>query len=739
VSGKKRRRKKGRKPLSASPLSSKDSNKREETRRLERKLQTFIFLLIPVGIILAGVLLYFLFFSPTSSISRRRNLNLLLIIVDTLRADRLGYSGHKVQTPNIDRLAEEGTRFLNAISQYPMTLPSHVSLFTSTFPQYHGIKNNGNYYLGESYTTLAEMLKERGYLTSAFIGAVVLESKFGLAQGFDHYDDSFKTPEFLKSLEAQNLAEDVFESARSWFLKNHQQKFFMWVHFYDPHAPYTPPPPYDKIYPDPYDGEVAYTDLYVGKLVNMLEEKGLVGKTLIVFTSDHGEGLDEHDELTHGVFLYDTTLKVPLIFHCPRVIPRNKVIKSQVRIVDIMPTILDILDIEVPPSLQGKSLLPMMDKRASEGYDSYAETYFPYLSNGWSPLKCIRTTRYKYIEAPKPELYDLEADPGETRNILNEKLDLSQQLAKKLRTLETRYAAEKAPGKRILSSEEREKLRTLGYLEFFPDIVSERFSLPDPKDKIFLFNQIQNADNLIQEGKLAEAKKLLESISSEDPKNPGIHYLLAQIWFNEKNYLKASEELSEVLKVNQRNTTAMLQLGLCYLELGQSSKAEKEFENIFEVTPQDTSSLSIISDAYLKKGNYQKSLEYIEKALLFDPENFDFRLKHAEVLDILNLEDMALQEFYFVLKKDATNPKAYLGLGLFYLNRKRIEEGILNLKKSIYYSPSPEAYFSLGLAYKVAGKDKESIETLKKFLELSSPDDSERREIARKFISLMQR
>jgi len=738
VSGKKRRRKKGRKPLSASPLSSKDSNKREETRRLERKLQTFIFLLIPVGIILAGVLLYFLFFSPTSSISRRRNLNLLLIIVDTLRADRLGYSGHKVQTPNIDRLAEEGTRFLNAISQYPMTLPSHVSLFTSTFPQYHGIKNNGNYYLGESYTTLAEMLKERGYLTSAFIGAVVLESKFGLAQGFDHYDDSFKTPEFLKSLEAQNLAEDVFESARSWFLKNHQQKFFMWVHFYDPHAPYTPPPPYDKIYPDPYDGEVAYTDLYVGKLVNMLEEKGLVGKTLIVFTSDHGEGLDEHDELTHGVFLYDTTLKVPLIFHCPRVIPRNKVIKSQVRIVDIMPTILDILDIEVPPSLQGKSLLPMMDKRASEGYDSYAETYFPYLSNGWSPLKCIRTTRYKYIEAPKPELYDLEADPGETRNILNEKLDLSQQLAKKLRTLETRYAAEKAPGKRILSSEEREKLRTLGYLEFFENKSISNSELPDPKENIFIFNQIQKAYDFFWKREPEKTKEILKKIYPLNPQNPGIHYIQARLHFREAKFREAIEESRKVLEVNNKHTDAIILLAMCYLNLNQPDNAIQELEKVPKIIPLDTESLGLISMAYRDKGNFEKALEYLHKAIKINEKNMRLRLQLAETLDLMKEDEKALKEFEYILKNDPTNARAHASLGIFYMNRGIFEKGIMFMERSIKLSPSPEIYYYLGFAYKKVGRKKEAEESFINFLRLSSPFDRERRKIAEEVLSTLR-
>jgi len=416
----KRKKHKRRKPISE-PISVGEGispGVRKEEKAAGGKSQRFLFFLIPVLMVLSGALLIFTFSSSKERVKRKRDLNVLLIIIDTLRADRVGYSGYEIETPHIDFLGLEGARFLNTLCQYPMTLPSHASILTSTFPQYHGIKNNGNYYLGERFTTLAEILKEKGYLTSAFIGAVVLESKFGLAQGFDHYDDTFRTPEHLKIIEAQNLAEDVFQSANSWFERNYQERFFMWVHFYDPHAPYTPPSPYKEKYPEAYDGEVAYTDFYVGRLIEMLRERDVYGKTLIILTGDHGEGLNEHEEITHGIFLYDTTLKVPLVFHCPGVVPKGRVIEEQVRTVDIMPTILDILGIKIPAGVQGESLIPLIEERRSEGFDSYAETYFPLLSNGWSPLKAVRTERYKYIQAPQPELYDVLDDPQELRNIV---------------------------------------------------------------------------------------------------------------------------------------------------------------------------------------------------------------------------------------------------------------------------------------------------------------------------------
>jgi arylsulfatase A-like enzyme/tetratricopeptide (TPR) repeat protein len=697
-----------------------------------------IYLFIPILVIILAVIIFFYFVSSRSGVKRRGDLNVLLIIVDTLRADRVGYSGHEIETPNMDYLAANGSRFMDAVCQYPMTLPSHVCIFTSTFPQYHGIKNNGNYYLEEGYTTLAEILKGKGYTTSAFIGAAVLERKFGLAQGFDDYDDTFKTPEFLKALEAQNLAEDVFESARGWFEKNYQKRFFMWVHFYDPHAPYSPPPPYDKKYADPYDGEVAYTDVYVGKLIEMLRGRGMLGKTLIVLTSDHGEGLGEHEEVTHGVFLYDTTLKVPLVFHCPGVVPKGRVIEGQVRSVDLMPAILDILNIERPVSLQGKSLIPLMEKDSSKVFDSYAETYFPLLSNGWSPLKCISTGRYKYIKAPRPELYDLSVDPGELRNIVDEKVELARELGERLEGMERMYSSEKAPGRRVLSFEEREKLRSLGYVEFFEEKDLKKSALSDPKDKIKIFAQIQKAYDFFWKRQLDKIEEILKEISPLDPDNPGIHYLYARLYFIAAKFKEASEELKRVLQVNNRHTDALLLLGLCYLNMNEPDRAIKELEKIPQIIPQDVESLSLLSMAYRDKGDFTKSLEYLEKAINIASDDIKLRLQLAETYDLANEDEKALREFESILKKDPNNARAYSSLGIFYMNRGQFERGITFLEKSSELSPSADIYYYLGFAYKKVGRSKEAVESLKKFIELAPPYDQERIKMVQKILSSME-
>jgi len=737
---KKRRKHKRKKPISQ-PLSAREDFSQEirkEEKPAARKPIKFLFFLILFLIVLSVALYIFTFPTSKEEVKRESDLNVLLIIIDTLRADRVGYSGYDIETPHIDFLALKGAKFLNTVCQYPMTLPSHASILTSTFPQYHGIKNNGNYYLEERFTTLAEILKEKGFATSAFIGAVVLESKFGLAQGFDHYDDTFRTPDYLKEIETQNLAQDVFQSAHSWFDRNYQEKFFMWVHFYDPHAPYTPPSPYKEKYSDAYDGEVAYTDVYVGRLIEMLKEKNVYEKTLIVLTGDHGEGLNEHDEITHGFFLYDTTLKVPLVFHCPGIVPKGRAVEEQVRTVDIMPTILDILDIEIPAWLQGESLVPMDEKKHSEGFDSYAETYFPFLSSGWSPLKAVRTERYKFIQAPKPELYDLVDDPHELKNIVKRKAKIAKEMGDRLEELERVFSSEETPPKKALSFKEREKLRSLGYIDFHEEGDLDKSSLPDPKDKIKIFNQIQTADNLFGEGRFDEAREILNSLLPFDPNNPGIHFLLAQLHFKNAEYEEAIQKLRKVLQVNSRNTTVLLQLGLCYLNINEPYAAEREFEKIFQITPQDVDSLSIISIAYKDKGNLTKSLEYIEKAITLDRENIKWRLQHAETLDLMREDEKALREFEYIMEKDPANPKVYLGLGLYYMNRGKHERGIASFEKSLQLLPSPEVYFCLGLSYKMLGRNKEAIESLKRYLELATPSEEERKKLVQKILSSME-
>src|SRR5579863_1666687 len=359
--------------------------------------------------------------------------NVVVITIDTLRADHLGCYGYKqIRTPNIDALAAESARFERAYTPVPVTLPAHTAIFTGTYPTLSGMHDFSGNKLNPSQPTLASVLKQQGYVTGAVIGSAVLDSRFGLNRGFDFYYDHFD----FNRLQESNLEEMdrpgnvVADVALDWLEKNHGSKFFLWMHLYDPHYPYRPPAPYSEQYKDRlYDGEIAFADAQVGRLVAYLKANGLYRNTLIVLTGDHGESLGEHGEKTHGFFIYNATLHVPVIVHLPGA-ASPRVVPELANLADLMPTILQALKIEVPAQVQGQSLLPLLlPKTAAAKEESsrnlYAETFLPRLHFNWSELRALETEKYHYIDAPRPELYDLAADPGETVNLYAEKKAVS--------------------------------------------------------------------------------------------------------------------------------------------------------------------------------------------------------------------------------------------------------------------------------------------------------------------------
>ncbi|MFQ5791363.1 MAG: sulfatase, partial [Acidobacteriota bacterium] len=365
--------------------------------------------------------------------------NVLLITIDTLRADRVGCYGYAAPTtPHIDSMAEEGVVFEKAIAQAPVTLPSHASLLTGTYPPTHGVRDNVTYQLSEASLTLAEVLEKQGYETAAFIGAFPLHRRFGLGQGFSHYDDRVGSQrEAAAGFFAERRAEAVVDAALEGLGRVKSRPFFYWVHLFDPHVPYDPPSPVRERFRDSYDGEVAYVDSQVGRLLQGLERARLSDETLIVLTSDHGESLGDHGERTHGFFIYDTTMHVPLILRHPS-LGRPRRVDGQVRSVDIMPTVLDLLQVPVPREVQGESLRPAL---AGEPFDrpAYTESYVPLVNFHWSPLRGLRYQGWKYIEAPRPELYDLSRDPDEEDNRFEAEPERAASLRRKLFAMENRF------------------------------------------------------------------------------------------------------------------------------------------------------------------------------------------------------------------------------------------------------------------------------------------------------------
>src|SRR2546422_3978687 len=358
--------------------------------------------------------------------------NVVFITIDTLRPDHLGcYGDRQIRTPNIDALAADGSRFERAYTAVPVTLPSHSVIFTGTYPLLSGVHDFAANKLNPTQATLASVLKEHGYTTGAVIGSAVLDSRFGLNHGFDFYYDHFDFSRLQESNldEMERPSNVVADVTLDWLAKNYRKKFFLWMHLYDPHYPYRPPAPYSQEYEShPYDGEIAFADAQVGRLLRFLKEKGLYQNTLIVLSGDHGESLGEHGEKTHGFFIYNATLHVPLILHLPGE-ASAKTVTDLVNLADLMPTVLQILKVDVPSQVQGRNLLPLMArKKEGESRSLYAETFLPRLHFNWSELRGVETEHYHFIDAPKPELYDLTKDPGETQNLFPQKKAVGEEM-----------------------------------------------------------------------------------------------------------------------------------------------------------------------------------------------------------------------------------------------------------------------------------------------------------------------
>ena len=371
--------------------------------------------------------------------------NVLLVTLDTTRADRLGCYGYDAAgTPTLDALAKQGIRFDDAVTVAPVTLPSHASILTGLAPHHHGVRNNGGFHLDPAHVTLAEILSDRGYQTAAFIAAFVLDARYGLDQGFDVYNDdvgldSSNTIEAFARPIYERSATRVTSDAVSWLgTRDRNRPFFCWVHYFDPHKPYNTPAPFDKRFRNrPYDGEIAYMDNQIGRLVQALKWEGAWDNTLIVVVADHGEGLGDHDEATHAKLIYDSVMRVPLIMACPGLFKKSYVVDDVVvSVTDIFPTVLDLLGMEIPVNVDGLSLLAA---RSKKDRTIYMENLATYLDNGWSPLYGLRRHHDKFILAPRPEYYRLGRDSDELKNAYGSAsgavLADRDQLARKLSTI----------------------------------------------------------------------------------------------------------------------------------------------------------------------------------------------------------------------------------------------------------------------------------------------------------------
>jgi arylsulfatase A-like enzyme/Flp pilus assembly protein TadD len=610
-----------------------------------------------------------LFFTPNLQAAVKSTPNVVFITIDTLRADHLGCYGYKqIQTPNIDALAAHSTRFEHAYTPVPVTLPAHTAIFTGTYPTLSGMHDFSGNKLNPTQATLASVLKERGYATAAVIGSAVLDSRFGLNKGFDFYYDHFD----FNRLQESNLEEMerpgnlVADVALDWLGKNYKSSFFLWMHLYDPHYPYRPPAPYSEQYKDrPYDGEIAFADSQVGRLIAFLKSKGLYENTLLVLTGDHGESLGEHGEKFHGFFVYNATLHVPVIVHLPGT-DAPKTLPELVSLTDLMPTVLRALNVDIPPQVQGQSLLPIMTQKKDDNSRSlYAETFLPRIHFNWSELRSVETAKYQFIEAPKPELYDLSTDPGETHNLYPEKKAVGEELHARLTVLIHQYSADHELAEKTgLDPALMERLKSLGYAGFSGGSTSTATdaSLPDPKDRIQTYELISDAIAESQHGEYQSSTEKLSAALKTDPASVPVHYLLGLNYYRLREFQKAVEEYQRVLQLSPDYELAVFNLGLAYARTGDFDQAIQMLKRAIELDGTNFSAAYNLGAAYLKKQMVTEALAAFQRAAAINP---DYAAAHRALGELMLYQgqvDESIAELRRAAALEPRNPGTHAAL-----------------------------------------------------------------------------
>jgi choline-sulfatase len=597
--------------------------------------------------------------SAKSSTPRNSAPDVFLITIDTLRPDHVGCYGYKqVETPGMDALAADGVRFTQAFTHSPITNTSHITILTGLLPSVHGVTDFG-IPLSPQHVTAAELLKRHGYKTAAFIGAVILDSNTlapGLDRGFDFYDNfpkdesndaNGKNKPRWGRVERRGM--EVVTHAENWFEKHRTGPHFVWVHLYDPHDPYEPPAPFSGKYKDHlYDGEIAYADSAVAHWIGFLKKAGVYDNAIVIVAGDHGEGLGEHGEETHGLFLYDSTLHIPFIIKAPVKFPdaikAGTVVDSEVRTTDILPTILSAARVDAPAELNGESLLPLIEEKkkgqAPSNRTLFGETDYP-LRWGWAPLRALRTADAKLIDAPRPELYDLKADSKEMNNLYA--VDST-----KVKAMQTELALWKAK------------------LPAAATDASAGQKLPDPKDKVGVQNLLHNAMLASDDNRSKDARQFLEKALQLDPASPTALRQLGEVELADGDFAKASQHLKKASQLRPDDSTAALELGEAMEKSGDMPGARDALESSLKLSPSQMPARLLLGRVYLRLKDAKNAEDQFEAALLVDSNNTDGRLGLAEAQMQQSDFAGALPDLEALVKSDPRNAAALRLLALAY-------------------------------------------------------------------------
>lgn len=569
--------------------------------------------------------------SPELAVTERRNPDVLVITVDTLRADRLGcYGFEAAQTPNIDRLSREGVRVEHAVAPAPITMPSHTSIFTGLDPPAHGVRDNGTYPVPQEIETLAERLQGAGYQTQAFVSAEVLHSRYGLDQGFDGYDDELWSEAGPTDFKRQERSgKKTMDRVLQWLSQRtgSMDPFFLWVHLFDPHQPYNPPASEIQGAPTLYDGEIAFVDRQIGRLIEALEAKGALDETIVVFTSDHGESLGEHGEETHAVFIYESTIRVPLLLRYPPKLPAGKVHTQSVRSVDLMPTILGLAD-QPPGKVQGSDLSKaLVGATPPPALPQYSESLYPELAFGMAPLQGVRLEDWTYIRAPRAELYDRATDPMEARNLLDlpmdapgaaeaiRKADELDQLLSKL--IEEGRSFDFVAQPQPLDEDTVKMLQALGYMEDTEAPGALRGM--DPKDGVPIYRKVSEAFRLARDGNCPAAVGMLTPLLRQLPNLVQARNRIAKCQLQMGNPGAAKQQYLKSLAHDPNQEGVLLQLGRMQLAEGDPEGARQRFVRALEVIPSSADAMVLLGHLDFTAGQPEQAKAWYHKAIEADP------------------------------------------------------------------------------------------------------------------------
>jgi arylsulfatase A-like enzyme/Flp pilus assembly protein TadD len=654
-----------------------------------------------------------------------KDLNVLLVTIDTLRPDRLScYSPKFVQTPRIDALAARGVVFERAFSHAPLTLPSHASILLGATPLSHGADDNGMRVVPRGLPSLPKTLKAAGYVTGAFVSAFPLDARFGLNEGFDVYDDKYPARAAAALDFPERPAEKTIAAALDW-LAAQNGRWFLWVHLFDPHAPYAPPEPYaTRFANDPYSGEVAYVDETLGKLFDAIDSRGESGRTLVVLTADHGESLGEHGEMTHSYFAYNSTLWVPLVVSAPGL--KAARIKDLVGHEDIFPTVCDLVGLEKPAGLPGRSFLPLLEGRTRKARPVYFEALEGYYHRGAAPLRGVIAGSLKFMDSPLPELYDLGPDFGESKNLAS-----TTDLAPYRKILEKAMAGETATSAgrsaRLADRETAERLRSLGYASGPPAPSKKAYGPADDLKTLLPVEQkLVQAGQLAREGQAGESVRLLEDLIKARPDLTRAYAQLAELQFSLGQKDAHLRTLEQGAIANPGDFTMVSAHGIALVEHGDLGRAIEVLDRAVALFDQDPNVWGALAEAYWKTGEFEKADEDFRKALALAPGDAIINGNYGNFSVAWGLKtrkaDLVKRSFSYFETALATDPSlasVHNGLGGAWKLVGDTPKAIASWEKAVALDPKYDLpLYNLGLALLETGDKTRALDLFRKYLVL---------------------